>query len=199
METACTSHTCRGTNVFLSRPAIWRIGSDSPMTLSNAPGARYVNVAAAPNGRIWAFWARTDPLRIYATRSNTKATKFGPISNHSPPAKATSIFSLKGDGSLGPLDLLALVQPPDRDHPDNYHQQILPRLKLLANGGNNSAVFRVLDAGQDVNKAKVTVAGETKLTGSDGRAFFSGLPEGTRTATARQQGYAKAKQQVTIE
>ena len=191
----------RGTNVLLSRPAVWRVGSDSAMTLSSMKGARFMGVTAAPNGRIWAFWARTSPSRrIYATRSNTNATAFGPISTHSLPEGAFKIYSLEGEGSLGPLDLLALVETSHDDEDlGNWHQQIRPRLKLDATVQGRGAAFKVLDAGQPVNNAKVLVAGKSGFTDEKGRVTFRGLPEGTHRAKAKKSGYERAERNINVE
>ena len=82
---------------------LWRQGSADPFVIAQAAGARHVNISAGPEGRLWVMWQRN--RRVYATRSNRAATRFGAIVEVAPPAgKAESgIYKVKGEGSLGPL------------------------------------------------------------------------------------------------
>src|SRR6266508_6497157 len=63
---------------------LWQHGSSSSKVVAKAQGARFVNIAAAPEGRLWVMWMRND--RLYATRSNKAATRFEPIAVLRPPA-----------------------------------------------------------------------------------------------------------------
>ena len=73
-----------------------------------SPRAQGANLAAAPQGRLWLFWKR-DTV-IYATRTNKAVTRIEPVSAVAPPPGTDTVWRLNGEGSLGPLDLVANVQ-----------------------------------------------------------------------------------------
>jgi hypothetical protein len=178
----------QGTNEFLGKPAIYRVDTGKSIRLSNRKGGEDVCVAAAPGGRLWAFWKDGDT--IFATRSNTSATKFGRVVSLRALKKGTTIYELNGEGSLGPLDVLALLDPPSADIA-NWHQRILPGLSLSAKKGKNGKVtFVVSDAGTALGGAKVKLKGDgSKTTGGKGTAKFT-LSPGHYTVTASKSGYA---------
>jgi hypothetical protein len=187
-----------GTNSFTSRPAIWRVGAANGMVLSNVTGARFMGVASAPQGRLWAFWMRKSPaLQIFAARSNPAATAFGAIVTLKPPVGMNVGYSLEGEGSRGPLDLLALVAS-SSSNIANWHQRVLPGLSLKATGGKGKATFKVTDVGAPVSGATVSFAGKSKTTGPKGKVTISAKP-GKRTATATKAGYTKATRNVTVK
>jgi hypothetical protein len=168
----------------------------SGRTLHVATGTeiRHVSVAAGPDGRVWVMWADGD--RIFATRSNRQATVFGATVPVDPPHGTDTIWKLFGNGSLGPLDLLASVSMPGSLA--FWHTQVPPGLTLTSAPGpptkdssKRTTVFHVLDAGDPVGGAKVTVSGRTLTTSADGRASAD-LPAGKFTATAGKPGYTSA-------
>lgn len=196
----------RGENVFTSPPAVWRFGASSSTVLRAGARARFVGVAAAPGGRLWAFWAERPAgteWRIYARRSNAAATAWGAIVTIKPPKAAGgpfsgSVYSLEGEGTApgGALDLLALFQRSD-DDVSNWHQRIRPGLTLLAKAlGDGRVAFTVRDAGDPV-AATVRFAGKSAGTGADGKVTMSAAP-GRRTARAQRSGYAPAKRRVKV-
>jgi hypothetical protein len=178
----------QGTNEFLGKPAIYRVDTGKAIRLSNRKGGEESSIAAAPGGRLWAFWKDGD--RVYATRSNTAATKFGQVVSVRTPKADTTIYELGGEGSRGPLDVLALLDPPNAEI-GNWHQRILPGLTLAAKKGKNGKVtFTVTDAGSSVGGAKVKLKGDgSKTTGGKGTAKFT-LAPGRYTVTASKSGYA---------
>ena len=199
----------RGTNLFRAKPAVWRVGSDSPMSFPsfshpNAPDAfdyaRFVGVTPAPNGRIWAYWGRPGNNWVYATRSNTKATTFGPVTAHGLPGE-WDMYGLEADGSQGPLDVLALADRGSLHGPTlgNWHHRILPPLKLSATVDGRSILFKVVDVGQPVNNAKVIVADHSGFTNEKGKVTFRGIPVGTHKALAKKKDYERAGRKVTVE
>ena len=144
----------KGTNPFSSVPEIWQVGAPASMTIKNNKGARFIGLAPAPSGRIWGFWYVQSPqMTIFAARSNRAVTKFGPPNSLKPPAGATAVYSLEGEGSAsgGPLDLLALVQRSGNDIA-NWHQRVLPRLSLGVSVKNGKVLFTVTDAGEAVER-----------------------------------------------
>lgn len=178
----------RGTNQFMSSPAVVRTSGGSAYTFRGAKDAEDIGIAAAPGGRLWVFWQRKG--KITAVRSNTKATKWGAPVTIKPPKNTSVIYNLAGEGSLGPLDLFALV---DRSSIlMNWQQRILPGLTLSAASAHGKIKFRVTDAGSPVRGAKVKAGGRSKRTNSAGRATIN-LRAGRYRATATKTGYAPAK------
>ena len=72
---------------------------------------------------LWLMFERSGT--IYATRTNKAATKIGPLSTLKPPGSKT-VYQLGGEGSAGPLDLIA------NDGQGLWHQQVQPKLSLTA-------------------------------------------------------------------
>jgi hypothetical protein len=125
---------------------------------------------------------------IFVRRTNKAGTRFGPLVRVGPPGGATAIWKLNGEGSLGPLDLLAAVTT--GSSLATWHTQVLPPLALAAARAKGTVVFRVTDAGDPVAGAKVHVGGKTLTTNAAGRAS---LPiAGAAKATARMGGYSPA-------
>lgn len=178
----------QGTSEFLGDPAVFRVDSGKATKLTRKNGEQ-IGIAAAPAGRLWVFWKKGNT--VFARRSNKAATKFGATrSIKAPGGGATSIFNLAGEGSRGPLDLLALADPTSGPLA-NYHQRILPGLTLKAtHKKNGKTAFKVTDAGEPVAGAKVKVKGDgSKKTGKSGTVAFS-LSKGKHRATAGKKGYA---------
>jgi hypothetical protein len=181
----------QGTNQFTGKPALFRVDSSKVIRRSKGSGEK-VSVAAAPSGRLWLFWKKQGT--VFAARTNKAATKFGALRKiRVPGGSGATIFDIAGEASRGPLDLLALVDPPSGPLA-NYHQRILPGLTLKASHKKNGkTALKVTDAGQPVAGAKVKVKGDgTKTTGSGGTVAFS-LAKGRHTVTATKKGYAAAK------
>jgi hypothetical protein len=184
---------------------LWRHGSSQPMVVAKAEGARLVNVSAGPEGRLWVMWQRN--RRAYATRSNRAVTKFGPVVEVVPPAgKAESgIYKVKGEGSLGPLDLFLACQ--SLHELATYHTQVFPPLalaaspaKLVAESGG-TVTFTVSDVDDPVEGATVIADGKTLTTDAQGKATLTlpkGSKPGTLVAKAQKEGYADASAKVTL-
>jgi hypothetical protein len=182
-----------GTNLFLGKPALWRLGARRAKIVSNEPGARFTGVAAAPGGRLWVFWARDDVL--FAARSNSAASRFGQVVSLEPPKGTTSVFSLSGEGSRGPLDLLVNVQ---RSAGTGFwHQRVLPGLTLTAQPTPGGFLFKVTDAGTPVSGATVRVGSVEAKTGKKGTVGFK-LRAGRYRAIASKAFYAPASTRVRV-
>jgi hypothetical protein len=189
----------RGTNQFLSRPAVWRFGSSKATTLSSKAGARSIGISPAPEGRLWVFWHRDG--RLYARRSNKAATKWGATRAVAPAKGTQTIYRVAGEGSAGPLDIFGLFARGGSDL-GYWQTRVLPVLTLtsakgktitLKKGKKTQVTFKVTDVGDPVAGAVVSVAGGgSKTTGGDGKATFS-LPPGAHPAHARKAGYVSAK------
>ena len=139
-----------GDNMFDARPAIYRVGSSKFIFLKNQKDAAHVGLAAAPGGRLWIYWDREG--KLYASRTNPEVTKFGAIVKYSAPLGGDgSIHRLAGEGSLGSLDLMALI---DLDgHLNWWLERLMPGLTVEVLGDGT------VEAGKKV-KVKVTDAGD---------------------------------------
>ena len=197
----------RGTNVFSSKPTVWRIGASKALQLTRHDG-RFVNVAMGVDGRIWGFWAEGlttgQKRRIFARRSNKTATKFGEPVVVKPPqgTDAGNIQTLEGEGTAsgGALDLVALIQKgATGDNIANYVTRVLPGITLKVKKLDNGDIqFKTLDAG-DKLATKIKFAGDTKQTGPDGKVTFSAPDPGKYTAKATRNGYTPAKKVVRVK
>jgi hypothetical protein len=176
----------RGSNQFLSRPAVWRFGAAKATTLPSKRGAESVGIAPGPGGRLWVFWERQD--RIYATRSDAAATVFGATVSVAPPKGSSGVTNLAGEGSRGPLDVLALI---DAGGYANWHQRLLPGLTLRAKAKQGAVKLTVRDAGDAVAGARVKLGGKVAKTGADGKVTIA-LKPGRYGAKASKKGYTPA-------
>jgi len=189
--------TCETVNV-------WREGASEPVIVARARGATHVAAAAGPEGRLWVFWMQNG--RIFATRSNRAASRMGPVAEITPPAGTQQLWKLDGDGAVWPLDVVALAQTADGI--GLWHTQALPGLTVSATpakvtaGTATEVTLVVTDAGDPVEGAEVTVAGQTLRTGADGRAAHT-VPAtaaaGRLAIRAAKADYRPAGGSVTVE
>jgi len=183
---------------------LWRVGGAEPSVVSRGSGAAYVAAAPGPEGRLWVFWGRGG--RIFATRSNRAATRMGPVAEIAPPGGTQQIWKLDGDGAVWRLDLVATVQTGEGIAP--WHTQVLPGLSVSASpskvtaGAATEVTLTVTDAGDPVEDAEISVAGETLRTGANGRITYS-IPAdaapGRVAVRAAKSDYRPAAASVTIE
>jgi hypothetical protein len=170
--------------------AVWRVGSAKPQLVIKADGAKHPNVAAAPEGRLWVVWSQG--TKIMAARTNRAATRLGPPSVLSSPSGGT-VFRLNGEGSAGPLDLIANVSAGGQAL---WHQQVWPRLSLQATSvkrkSGRTVRYRVTDAGDAVAGAKVKVGGKTYTTDKAGVVIVGFSSTAKANAVATKPGYVQA-------
>jgi hypothetical protein len=102
-----------------------RIGR-TPLVVARSDRIEHVGVAPGPEGRLWLFWSRGDGY--LATRSNRAVTRFESVTRVPLPAADATTLGLYGEGSGGPLDLVAHAGS-GQAIPD-WHTQVLPRLSL---------------------------------------------------------------------
>jgi hypothetical protein len=181
-----------GANPFSGVPALWRVGAPRATVIQRVRGARDTTIAPAPGGRVWVLWHRDE--RIFATRSNPTATRFGAIVSVRPPAGTGTIFGLAGEASRGPLDVLALVRR-GSDHA-SHHQRVLPGLSLRIAKRGSRRILTVTDAGAPVRRARVRLRGggatRTGRTNASGRIEFTVRARGRYVVTASKTGYVQA-------
>jgi hypothetical protein len=147
----------------------------------------HANVAAAPEGRLWLMWEQSGT--IYAARTNRAASRLGAVNAIRPPSGA-SIYRLNGEGSAGPLDLIANMQAAGGQA--LWHTQVWPKLSLTGSRKGATIAFRVTDAGDPVAGAKVKAGGKTLTTNAAGRATLAKAPTGRVQATASKAAYMPA-------
>ncbi len=167
--------------------ALWKVDAGRPQIVMKADRNEHANLAAAPEGRLWLMWEQNGT--IYAARTNRTTTKVGAANALKPPSGG-SVFRLNGEGSAGPLDLIANVNAGGQQN--LWHQQVRPKLTLTASRFGNAIVFRVLDAGDPVAGASVRVGGRSLETAANGTATLRPAPPGRSKATASKAGYATA-------
>ena len=168
----------------IKKIAVWRTDTAKPQLLLNAPGAKHVAVAAAPEGRLWVVWDLGG--KVYATRTNRAATRVGPATTIGA-AGSKSVYELDGEGSAGPLDVIA------NDGQGLWHQQVWPKLQVSGKrAGKTTIVFTVADAGDPVTGATVKAGGKTLKTAANGRAVLAKAPSGRVKASATKAGYVAA-------
>jgi hypothetical protein len=186
---ASTTSTCQ--HVDLLRPADGR-----RLVAARAPGAQQVGLAAAPGGRLWLFYAARGAA--YATRSNSTVTRFAPAQRLSLPPGA-ALAGLLGEGSRGPLDLLALVTAGRAT--TAQHQRVLPSLAItlstarLRRSRGGSVAVRVLDVTDPVAGAVVRIGARGVRTDALGRATVRvgrGARLGRLRIVASKSGYVRA-------
>jgi hypothetical protein len=181
---------------------LWRHGGGAPLVVARVRGARVVNGATAPEGRLWVMWMAGN--RLYATRSNRAATRFGPTVSTAPPSGTQSIWKLTGEGGLGPLDLFTAVTT--GDGLATWQTRLFPALTLSAGrasvpaGDSATVTFTVTDAGDPVGDATVTLGDRTATSDGAGRVVFSLRPAaaGRLQARAESPGYVSASAAVAV-
>ena len=167
--------------------ALWKVDTAKPQIVLKADRNEHANIAAAPDGRLWLMWEQNGT--IYAARTNRSATRVGAVNAIRPPSGAT-IYRLNGEGSAGPLDLIANMQAAGGQA--LWHQQVWPKLSLTGSRSGTKIVFRVTDAGDAVAGATVKAGGKTLKTNASGRATLAQAPAGRVQATASKPAYAPA-------
>jgi hypothetical protein len=148
--------------------ALWKVDTAKPHLVIKADRNEHANLAAAPDGRLWLMWEQNG-IR--------------------PPSGAT-IYRLNGEGSAGPLDLIANLQAAGGQA--FWHQQVWPKLSLAGSRKGTTVVFRVTDAGDPVAGATVRAGGKTLKTNAAGRATLTSAARGRVKATASKAAYAPA-------
>jgi hypothetical protein len=174
----------------------WRAGAAKALTLAGGPSYKQQVAAAAspgPKASVWVGWYDDGHLKL--RRSNGTATVFGATVTLDAPRDGT-LYGLDLNAQADRVDLIARVQ-----HGDGSvgleHAQSYPGLTLETTSGARPS-FRVLDAGDPVSGATVTVAGDSAKTGSDGRASVKVARAGRYTARATKAKYVGAEGRVTV-
>lgn len=181
------------------RVLLWRYGSGKPMKVSTAFREHEdVNIAAAPEGRLWVMWHADG--RVYALRTNRAATRLGAVVSV-PGPNSGPYWKLAGEGSLGPLDVLLSASDGIAAPQATWHARLYPGLSLSAKSKGSRIVYSVTDAGEPVAGAKVTAAGRSARTNVKGAAVIAlgkSLRGTSVTATVTKTGYTPATLRVKV-
>ena len=166
------------------------------------------SVATSLDGRLWVVWAgEINGHGITAfTRSNKAVTRFEPIQTAS--FTWADLFTLSGDGRLGPLDLLMSGTPDAKTGPlvqGIYYARLLPELSATVTasglgGGKFKLTSKVTDAGDAVSSATVSADGQSKTTSATGVAnvTISGSAGNHVSVTITHPGYRSLTTSVTL-
>lgn len=164
--------------------------------------AEVSSVATSVDGRLWVMWAgEINGHGVTAfTRSNKAVTRFEPIET----GRFTwaQLFTLSGDGRLGPLDLLMSGTPDTKGTliPGTYYARLQPELSATITttrlkNGKFTVKAKVSDAGDAVSGATVATKGQSKTTNAQGSATLtiSGSAGDHDTVTINHPGYRSLK------
>jgi hypothetical protein len=174
----------------------WSVGAARPLRLAGGSSFKQQVATAAspgPKASVWVGWVQDGTVMV--RRSNPGASVFG----------ATVTLNGPRDGGIDGLDLNAQDDRVDlvtRVQHDSgavglEHTQSYPGLTLIAANGRRPS-FRVLDAGDPVKYATVTVGGHSASTGSDGRVTLTVDHPGRYTARATAPRYVGASARVVV-
>ncbi|MHB1568194.1 MAG: sialidase family protein [Solirubrobacteraceae bacterium] len=164
--------------------------------------------ATGNDGRIWVIWYGTiNGKGIMAfTRSNRAVTRFEPVRRYS--YNWSYLFTLSGDGRLGPLDLLIGGTPTTKTCCGTggiYYARVLPVLSASVSVNKLGAhKFRlkvnVTDAGDAIKGATVSAKAKSATTNSNGNAklIVSGSPGDQITVKVGDSGYQVLKVSVKL-
>jgi hypothetical protein len=167
---------------------LWKVGAGAPTTVSSGSSVQDVNASRGPEGRLWIMWWDSAARRIFATRSNKQAGRFGPVVSTKLPPGSDHVWKLFGEGSVGPLDVLASVG----NRSVYWHTQLLPKLAIRCSRVDKDTVScAVSDAGDPIVGAQVRLGGQTKTTAASGKVTFTSAAV-TVKATASRKGYTDA-------
>ena len=163
-------------------------------------------VATGPDGRLWVAWAgEVNGKGVTAlTRSNKAVTRFEPIQTHR--FTWSQLFTLSGDGRLGPLDLLMSGLPSSGQAVSGiYYARVLPVLSATVSttalkGGKFKVAVKVTDAGDAVSGATASSEGHTAKTNSKGTASvtLTGSKGDHVTVKVTDPGYQALRLQATL-
>jgi len=207
-----------GPGVFAAYPAnyaatshirLLRYGGGS-VSVGSVKGlhAAVSGVATGPDGRIWVFWSgQIDGKGITAfTRSNKAVTRFEPIQRYG--FTWSYLFTLSGDGRLGPLDLLIGGTPfvkTGQAVGGIYYARILPELSAKVavkklSGGKFELKVKVTDAGDAAGGATTSAKGKSTKTNSKGAAQLTvdGSSGDHVTVKITDSGYQQLTKGVTL-
>ncbi|HEX7290963.1 MAG TPA: hypothetical protein VF250_07535 [Conexibacter sp.] len=184
---------------------VWRVGAGRAPVLAGLDNSPAVAIARAADGRIWVLWTKSfgDP-DVLARRSNRSATRFGATVNGGHPRDALQAYKLDANVAGDALDVLANFNIGTSSDAVTSYRRLLPGLTLqarparLRRGEPTAVRFTVLDAGDPVSGARVTVDGRSGTTDDRGRVTLTVTSSRAVTARATHTGYTAATKRLGV-
>jgi hypothetical protein len=184
---------------------LWRIADSRSAVLATSKSDHIAGLSADRAGRLWVFWVERSTNEVFARRSNTSATSFGPSVKVKAPAGQQSAFKIDGNAQDGALDVVVLFGDAAGKQAQ-WHTQFFPGLAVKAspskvNGAKSTAVkFSVTDP-DPVKGAKVSAGGKSATTDAKGHATINLGPTKKKklTATAGKSGYTNGSTKIKVK
>ena len=154
--------------------ALWKAGAAKAMAVPSSAGALGVTLAQGPGGRIWVAWYSNQSNKVYVTRTNRAATRFGAVRGYATPCFEDGLLGL-GGSPLAKLDVGMSCVSNSNLKQAQYVTQVLAGLTLSFPGtvhlGSKGVTVKitVTDAGDPVPGAIVKFAGKTLKTSAKGQ------------------------------
>ena len=184
---------------------LWRVGAPSAVTVDTGKADHIAGLAPDREGRLWVFWIlRGSHPTVFARRSNTAATAFGPTVTAGAPGGQQSAFKISGNAQRSTLDLVGLFG--DASTQAQWHTQVLPGLAVKASPStvrsrkSTKVTFTVSDP-DPVKGATVRAAGTSVTTNAKGHASITLGPtsKSSIAVTVTKAGYTKALARVRVK
>jgi hypothetical protein len=190
--------TCTTVNVI-------RHGEAQPVVLAKGQGVRLVSITPGPEGRLWVMWNRGTKLNV--VRSNKAVSRWSAPSEIDAPKGATTVWTVAGEGSNGPLD--AVVSADVTGEGLAFWQtQIFPTMTVtatpqsLSGAEGGTITVQVTDLGDAVAGAQVTLAGQTATSNAAGKALLhvaKASKPATQTVKVSHRSYKPASTTVVVK
>ena len=181
-----------------NRVLLWRVGAGGFAIPASGKGIGEVAIAADQNGKLWVVWDRG--RRIFARRSNESVSRWGKTVNAVHPKDTVGITTVQADAQAKLVDVLA--HSSQVGNPGFFHTQLEPGISFHADPRRfprqetRRVKFTTKDAGDPLANSRITVAGESCTTNSDGECFITLGPYSQRRrlrAKATHTDYTSAK------
>lgn len=169
---------------------VWTITTAGPaadsVVVGKGASVHTPAVATDVYGRAWVMWSEggTGGSRIFARRSNVGGARWGATVAVDLPKDESgcqTIYEITPETTIeemngGNVNIIATISEGCTSKVALWHTEIEPGLSLSADPskfkGKEKVTFKVTDAGEPVQGAKVTVDGESAMTDADGIAHI---------------------------
>ena len=193
---ASVNRNAKGGGVYLAYCAnkspcsldLWKAGAAKAMPVPSSANALGVTLAQGPGGRIWVVWYGNQSNKVFVTRTNRAATRFGVVRGYATPCAEDGLLGL-GGSPLAKLDVGMSCLNNSNLKQGQYVAQVLAGLSLSFPGtvhlGSKGVTVKitVTDAGDPVPGATVKFAGKTLKTNAKGQVSV------TLSASVKTGGY----------
>jgi hypothetical protein len=177
---------------------LWRVGAARSISVPRSAGAEEIDLAAAPDGRVWVTWCRGGAdRRLFTVRTGPSVGRFGGARAVKVPGGTNWVSS---NAQATKLDVIVPTGPGL-----TLASQLLPGLAFNASptrfGAGHTVTFRVMDAGTPVVGATIRLAGKVARTGPQGVAHIylgTAIRPGAYPAVATAAGYAPARKRIRV-